>query len=216
MISVLLVDDELMVCDHLRTIFGSAPDIDVVGAVHDGASAVEATLRLRPDVVLMDLRMAGGDGLSAIRLLSERGVSSRIVVLSVMDDDGLVSRAIEAGGAGFLTKSTPAADLIELVRMAARGYGVMSPRSLAGLASRIPPTDPTSSARIHTLTDREAEVLGHLGTGASNARIAAALFLSEATVKGHVSRILVKLDCQNRSQAALVARSAHFRGRQQI
>lgn len=216
MITVLLVDDEPMVCAHLRTILGSAPDVDVVGAVHDGSAAVEATVRLRPDVVLMDLRMAGGDGLSAIRLLVERNVPSRVVVLSVMDDDELVGRAIQAGAAGFLTKSTPAADLIELVRVAARGHGVMSRRSLAGLASRIPPADPSVKARINSLTDRESEVLGHLGTGASNARIARALFLSEATVKGHVSRILVKLDCQNRSQAALVARSAHPTGRPEI
>ena len=216
MITVLLVDDEPMGCAHLQTILGSAPDIDVVGAVHDGASAVEAGVRLRPDVVLMDLRMPGGDGISAIRALGERGVPSRVVVLTVMDTDDLVRRAIHAGAAGFLTKSTPAADLIELVRVAARGHGVMSRNSLARLVSPVRPADPAAVARIHLLTDREAEVLGHLGVGASNARIARALFLSEATVKGHVSRILVKLGCENRSQAALVARaggSAHQDGR---
>ncbi|MGI8417047.1 MAG: response regulator [Nakamurella sp.] len=207
MISVLLVDDEPMVCAHLRTILSSAPDIEVVDAVHDGVAAVEATLRLRPDVVLMDLRMADGDGIFAIRQLSERNVSSHLVVLTVMEEDELVAKAIQAGASGFLTKSTPAADLIELVRVAARGHGVMSHRSLSRLTRRLPPADPLATAKLRSLTTRESEVLRHLGVGLSNARIARSLFLSEATVKGHVSRILMKLSCENRSQAALLARS---------
>lgn len=186
MIRVLLVDDEPMVCAHLRTIVGSAPDIDVVDAVHDGVAAVEATVRLRPDVVLMDLRMAHGDGIFAIRQLCERNVPSHIVVLTVMEDDELVATAIQAGASGFLSKSTPAADLIELVRVAARGHGVMSHRSLSRLAYRRPPADPQAMAKLRSLTARETEVFRHLGVGVSNASIARSLFLSEATVKGHV------------------------------
>ena len=207
MTTVLLVDDEPMVCAHLRTILGSAPDLEVVGAVHDGAAALEATVRLRPDVVLMDLRMPGVDGLSALRAITAHAVASRVVVLTAMDTDDLMSRAVLAGASGFLVKSTPAEDLIELVRVAARGHAVVSPQSLARLAERGRSADPATLARLGSLTDREAEVLQHLGVGASNARIARALSLSEATVKGHVSRILVKLDCENRSQAALAARS---------
>lgn len=212
MIRVLLVDDEPMVCAHLRTILGSAADIEVLAAVHDGAAGVEAAVRLRPDVVLMDLRMPGTDGIAATRAIRERNLGAHVVVLTVMDTDDLVHAAIGAGASGFLTKSTPAVELIELVRVAARGHGVMSPDGLARLVNPARTADAAALARIRSLTDRERQVLTHLGVGASNARIARALFLSEATVKGHVSRILVKLGCENRSQAALLARSSSPRG----
>ncbi len=211
MTTVLLVDDEPMVCDHLSTILGSAPDIDIVGVMHDGPSAVEATARLRPDLVLMDLRMPLGNGLSAIREIRDRGLPSHVVVLTVMDDDELVRRAVRAGASGFLTKSTPAADLIELVRVAARGHGVVSPHSLARLVGSMPPRDPALARRMGSLTERESQVLLHLGVGDSNARIADAMGLSEATIKGYVSHILTKLDCENRSQAALLARAHEHR-----
>lgn len=152
MITVLVADDEPMVCAHLRTILGSAPDLQAVEAVHDGTAALNATVRLRPDVVLMDLRMPGGDGISAIREIRGRNLPSRVVVLTVMDEDDLVSRAIRAGASGFLTKSTPAADLIELVRVAARGHAVMSSHSLARLVHASPRADPATVAWLRSLT----------------------------------------------------------------
>ena len=207
-----MVDDEPMVCVFLRTILGTAGDIEVVDEAHDGAAGVEAVLRSRPDVVLMDLRMPGTDGLTAIeRLIGELADPPVIVVLTTFDADQYVLRALRAGARGFLVKSTPPEELIGLVRVAAEGHTVLSPAaarrliaaSTDGLTSR-------ESARklVASLTEREAEVLACLGEGLSNAQIAARLYLSEATIKGYVSRTLEKLGCSNRTQAGLIAHDA--------
>jgi DNA-binding NarL/FixJ family response regulator len=211
-IRVVVVDDEPMVCVFLRTILGTAGDIEVVDEAHDGAAGVEAVLRSRPDVVLMDLRMPGTDGLTAIeRLIGELADPPVIVVLTTFDADQYVLRALRAGARGFLVKSTPPEELIGLVRVAAEGHTVLSPAaarrliaaSTDGLTSR-------ESARklVASLTEREAEVLACLGEGLSNAQIAARLYLSEATIKGYVSRTLEKLGCSNRTQAGLIAHDA--------
>src|SRR5215472_11862681 len=168
-----------MVCAHLRTILGSADDIEVVGEAYDGAAGVEAVVRNRPDVVLMDLRMPGVDGLTAIERIGKLADPPAVVVLTTFDADQYVLRALRAGAAGFLVKSTPPEDLIGLVRVAAEGH---------------------------------TEVLACLGEGMSNAQIAARLYLSEATIKGYVSRMLDKLGCANRTQAGLLAHDAGLVG----
>jgi len=208
---VLVVDDEPMVCAHLQTILGSVEDIEVVEAAYDGAAAVESVIRHQPDVVLMDLRMPGVDGLTAIERINALREPPVVVVLTTFDTDDHVLRALRAGAAGFLLKSTPPEDLIELVRVAADGHTVLSPaatRRLVTSASRHSDDRADRRQLISELTERETEVLACLGEGLSNAQIAARLYLTEATVKGYVSRLLVKLQCANRTQVGLLAYEA--------
>ncbi|TCP56403.1 LuxR family two component transcriptional regulator [Tamaricihabitans halophyticus] len=211
MIRVTIVDDEPMVCAHLRTILGSAEDIEVVAVAHDGAEAVETVTREQPDVVLMDLRMPGVDGLAAIEQICGRPRAPKVVALTTFDADEYVLRALRSGAAGFLVKSTPPEDLIGLVRVAADGHTVLSPAAAKRLVSA---STSEYAARdrarelIGGLSEREIEVLAKLGEGLANARIAEQLFLSEATVKSYVSRMLDKLGCANRTQAGLLAHQA--------
>ncbi|HEY3684971.1 MAG TPA: response regulator transcription factor [Streptosporangiaceae bacterium] len=215
MIRVLVADDEPMVCAHLRAILGSAGDIEVVADAGDGAAAVEGVVRHRPDVVLMDLRMPGVDGLAATERIAKLPEPPAVVALTTFDADTYVLRALRAGAAGFLLKSTPPEDLIGLVRVAADGHTVLSAaasrRLVAASADRQVNRD-RAAALTRELTEREAQVLTCLGEGLSNADIASRLFLSEATVKGYVSRLLVKLDCANRTQAGMVAHDAGLLG----
>lgn len=211
MTRVLLVDDERLVCAHLRTILDAAPDIEVVGEAYDGADAVEAVVRFKPDVVLMDLRMPGVGGLTAIERIAAFPAPPRIVALTTFDVDEYVLHALQAGAAGFLLKSTAPEDLIDLVRVAAAGHTVLSPEAtqrLVGVRMR------RQRARdlVGALTEREVEVLECLASGQSNQQIARRLRLSEATVKGYVSRLLVKLNCDNRTQAGLLAHEAGLAG----
>ncbi|MFE4873666.1 response regulator [Streptomyces sp. NPDC056682] len=212
---IVVVDDEPMVCVFLRTILDSAQDLEVVGMAHDGAAGIEAVRRSRPDVVLMDLRMPGMDGLAAIERINELAQPPNIVVLTTFDADQYVLRALRAGATGFLVKSTPPEELIGLVRTAAQGHTVLSPSAARRLIAAS--TDSLSArdrARelVASLTEREIEVLAGLGVGLSNAQIAARLFLSEATIKGYVSRMLDKLGCVNRTQAGLIAHDAGIIG----
>jgi DNA-binding NarL/FixJ family response regulator len=211
MIRVVVVDDEPMVCAHLRTILGSAPDIEVVDEAHDGAAGVEAVVRGGPDVVLMDLRMPVLDGIAAIERIVKLANPPVVVVLTTFDADQYVLRALRAGAAGFLVKSTPPEDLIGLVRVAAEGHTVLSPAAARRLIAASADTQAAAErARklAGSLTEREVEVLTGLGEGLSNAQIAARLYLSEATVKGYVSRMLDKLGLDNRTQAGLLAHDA--------
>jgi DNA-binding NarL/FixJ family response regulator len=215
-VTVVVVDDEPMVCAHLRTILGSAGDIEVVDQAHDGAAGVEAVIRNRPDVVLMDLRMPGVDGLTAIERIGQLPDPPVVVVLTTFDADQYVLRALRAGAAGFLVKSTPPEDLIGLVRVAAEGHTVLSPaaaRRLIAASADSQQTRDRARQLAATLTERETEVLTGLGEGLSNAQIAARLYLSEATVKGYVSRMLDKLGCANRTQAGLLAHDAGLAAR---
>ena len=211
MVRVVVVDDEPMVCAHLRTILGSAEDIEVVDQAHDGAAGVEAVVRSRPDVVLMDLRMPGVDGLTAIERIGELADPPPVVVLTTFDADQYVLRALRAGATGFLVKSTPPEDLIGLVRVAAEGHTVLSPaaaRRLVAASTDGQAARDRARKLVGSLTEREVEVLACLGEGLSNAQIASRLFLSEATIKGYVSRMLDKLGCMNRTQAGLIAHDA--------
>jgi DNA-binding NarL/FixJ family response regulator len=210
-IRVVVVDDEPMVCAHLRTILGSADDVDVVDEAHDGAAGVEAVVRSQPDVVLMDLRMPRVDGLTAIERIGKLADPPAVVVLTTFDADQYVLRALRAGAAGFLVKSTPPEDLIGLVRVAAEGHTVLSPiaaRRLIAASSDSDSARERARQLAQALTEREVEVLACLGEGLSNAQIGARLFLSEATIKGYVSRMLDKLGCANRTQAGLIAHDA--------
>ena len=215
MIRVVVVDDEPMVCAHLRTILGSSGTIEVVEEAHDGAAGVEAVVRCRPDVVLMDLRMPGVDGLTAIERIGQLADPPAVVVLTTFDADQYVLRALRAGAAGFLVKSTPPQDLIGLVLVAAEGHTVLSPtaaRRLVAASADSQAARDRARKLVGSLTEREAQVLACLGEGLSNAQIAARLYLSEATVKGYVSRMLDKLGCANRTQAGLIAHDAGLVG----
>ncbi|GAA2347371.1 response regulator transcription factor [Saccharopolyspora halophila] len=210
-VRVVVVDDEPMVCAHLRTILGSAEDVEVVDDANDGAAAVESVVRHQPDVVLMDLRMPGVDGLTATERICAMPDHPAVVALTTFDADQYVLRALRAGAAGFLVKSTSPQDLIGLVRVAADGHTVLSEeakrRLLAASGGQQSARD--RAARLaRDLTEREVEVLTCLGHGLSNAQIAGRLHLSEATVKSYVSRMLVKLECDNRLQAGLLAYDA--------
>lgn len=205
---ILIVDDDPMVRTHLRTILGVDPGITVVGQAHDGDSAVEAVRHHRPDLVLMDLRMPGRDGIGATAEITSLTAPPVVVALTTFDTDEYVLRALRAGAAGFLLKSTPPEELASLVRIAARGHTVMSPEATRRLVTSAQTDRDTRLDRatlVSSLTGREAEVLACLGEGLTNGQIARRLFLSEATVKGHVSRVLEKLGCDNRTQAGLLA-----------
>ncbi|AHH96702.1 response regulator transcription factor [Kutzneria viridogrisea] len=210
-VRVLVVDDEPMVCAHLRTILGSSDRLTVVDVAHDGAAAVEAVLRHEPDVVLMDLRMPKVDGVTAIEHIVALPAPPAVVALTTFDADQHVLRALRAGAAGFLVKSTPPEELIRLVCVAADGNTVLSPtaaRRLVAASATGYVAKERALARISALTERENEVLTCLGEGLSNAQVAARLHLSETTVKSYVSKMLVKLDCANRTQAGLLAYDA--------
>ncbi|WP_084516475.1 response regulator [Microtetraspora niveoalba] len=200
MIRVLVADDHAAVRAGLVLILEGAPDVEVVGEAGDGRSAVEMAARLRPDVVLMDVRMPVLDGISATRELE--GVAD-VLILTTFDLDEYVFGALRAGAAGFLLKTTDAESLVAAVRLVARGEGLISPavtRKLIAAFSGAPAGDP---AALAALTPREREVLAGLGRGLSNAEIARSLGMAEATAKTHVSRVLAKLGLRSRAQAAV-------------
>ncbi|MGK5683774.1 response regulator [Actinoplanes sp. URMC 104] len=217
MIRVLVVDDEWMVRAMLRTILESAPDISVVGEAGDGAEALVQAQRHRPDVVLIDIRMPGRDGLSATQELVRLPMPPKVIILTTFDLDEYVRTALRNGAVGFLLKDASADEMIAAVRAAAAGDAMLSPRVTRRLletfaAAPEPPLDPGRHARarerLKPLSDKEFEVLRELAEGLSNADIARRLHLSEATVKTHVSRILAKLKLTNRVQAAILAHHA--------
>jgi DNA-binding NarL/FixJ family response regulator len=208
-VRVLVVDDEPMVCAHLRTILDASAELEVVDTAGDGAEAVEAAVRHRPDVVLLDLRMPGVDGFAALPELVAGG--AKVVVLTTFDADDAVLRALGGGASGFLLKSTEPSDLVHLVQVAAEGHSVLSPEATARLVhASAAPTEARIRAaeRLRVLSRRETEVVAAIGEGLSNAEIGGRLFLSEATVKGYVSAVMRKLDCDNRTQVGLLAYAA--------
>jgi DNA-binding NarL/FixJ family response regulator len=212
-IRVLIVDDEALVRAGLRMILESDDELAVVGEADDGADVLAAVERARPDVVLMDIRMPRLDGLAATAALQELEAPPSVIVLTTFDLDDYVFRALQAGADGFLLKDTPPRELIQAVRVVASGESMLSPTVTRRLISHFA-TDPRAERRqqaldrIATLSPREREVLVEVGRGSSNADIGTTLFMSEATVKAHVSRVLVKLDRANRVQAAILAHDA--------
>ncbi|MDF5757895.1 response regulator transcription factor [Spongiactinospora sp. TRM90649] len=197
-IRLMIVDDHPVVRDGLRGMFAGEPGFEVVGEAADGARAVELAEELRPDVILMDLRMPGTDGVTAIRRLAERGVPTRVLVLTTFDTDSDVLPAIEAGATGYLLKDAMPDELTRGVRAAARGESVLSPSVATRLIGQVrAPADP--------LSPRELEVLGLIARGSTNREAAARLFISEATVKTHLLHIYAKLGVNDRASAVAAA-----------
>jgi DNA-binding NarL/FixJ family response regulator len=206
-VRVVVVDDQHLVRTGLRALLERAPDIEVVAEAGDGAAAVTVVRAERPDVVLMDIRMAGTDGLEATRrILADPALSGvHVVMLTTFDDDEYLFEAIRAGAAGFLLKDTGPDALREAVRTVAHGNALLSPavtRRVLAAAARTPAPDPR---RLAVLTDRERDVLAQVGAGRSNAEIGAALYLSPETARTYVSRLLTKLDARDRSQLVVIA-----------
>ncbi|MFD8419490.1 response regulator [Streptomyces sp. NPDC059466] len=212
-IRLLLVDDDPLVRAGLSLMMGGAEDIEIVGEAADGSEVEALVDRTRPDVVLMDIRMPTVDGLAATERLRGRQDAPQVVVLTTFHADEQVLRALRAGAAGFVLKDTPPADIVDAVRRVAAGDPVLSPtvtRRLMEQAAGGSADTRRSTARdrIAALNDREREVAVAVGRGASNAAIAGELYMSVATVKTHVSRILAKLGLNNRVQIALLAYDA--------
>ena len=212
MTRILLVDDQALLRMGFRMVLDAQADFDVVGEASDGAHALLLEQKLRPDVILMDVRMPVLDGVRATEQLVDRGSTARIIILTTFDLDEYAHAALRAGASGFLLKDAPPADLISAIRAVATGDAVVAPsttrRLLDTIVERLPPGSASSvppSAGYHLLTPREREVLAAVAGGASNAEIARALVLSEATVKTHVGRVLAKLELRDRVQIVIYA-----------
>jgi len=210
-IRVLIADDQALVRGGFHSILAGQDDIEVVGEAEDGNAAVELTERLRPDVVLMDIRMPGIDGIEATRRIAARGLVTRVLVLTTFDVDDYVYEAMKAGASGFLLKTAPPRQLSDAVRTVAAGDALLAPsitRRLVEQFVRRPPPGASVPPGLEELTERELEVLKLLARAMSNAEIAAELVVSEATVKSHVNRILSKLSLRDRTQAVVLAYEA--------
>jgi DNA-binding NarL/FixJ family response regulator len=212
-IRVLIVDDDALVRAGLSMMLAGTDDIRVVAEASDGAEVGSAVDAYRPDVVLMDIRMPGVDGLAATERLRAREGAPEVIVLTTFDADDHVLRALRAGAAGFLLKDTPPPEIMRAIRLVAGGEAMLSPTVTRRLIEHVA-DDGRGARRTHArelldrLTDREREVAVAIGQGKSNAEIAAELYMSVATVKAHVSRLLTKLELGNRVQIALLAHDA--------
>ena len=214
MIRVVVADDQVLVRAGFLVLLKTAGDIEVAGEAGDGLQAVEVTQRERPDVVLMDIRMPGMDGIEATRRITadERLPHTKVLILTTFDLDEYVFEAIRAGASGFLLKDTLPDDLLAAVRIVAGGQALLAPtvtkRLLAEFVHRPPATAPKPPPGIETLTERETEVLAAVARGLSNTEIGDQLFMSPATAKTHVSRLLTKLHMRDRAQLVVVAYEA--------
>jgi DNA-binding NarL/FixJ family response regulator len=212
MIRVVIADDQQLIRAGFRSLLESEADLEVVAEAATGREAVDAVTRLRPDVVLMDIRMPDGDGLWATEQIVRTAelAGTHIVVVTTFELDEYVARAIRAGASGFLVKDTEPAELIRAVRVVAAGEGLLSPsvtrRLLERMASGL--TEPRDTRALRVLTEREREVLALVGRGSTNAEIGEQLFLSPLTAKTHVSRIMSKLAARDRVQLVIIAYEA--------
>lgn len=209
-VRVLIADDQALVRSGLRMLLESADDIDVVGEAADGGEAVSLAASLAPDVVLMDIRMPGVDGIEATAAIAGDPAmsSTHVLVLTTFDLDEYVFRALRAGASGFLLKDTDPADLMDAVRVVAAGEALLAPsvtRRLIAEFARQPQVSSLDAAALAHLTEREREVLALVGRGLSNAEIGEALFISPATAKTHVSHVMLKLGARDRAQLVVIA-----------
>jgi DNA-binding NarL/FixJ family response regulator len=210
-IRVVVADDQVLVRSGFTVLLSGEPDIDVVGEAGNGAEAISLAASERPDVVLMDVRMPVMDGIEATRRITEDAslTGTRVVILTTFDLDEYVHEALRAGASGFLLKDTLPVDLLNAVRVVAAGDALISPkitrRLIEEFASRPQGGAAPADAVLDQLTDREREVLETVARGHSNAEIAAELFVSHATVKTHISRLLMKLDARDRAQLVMIA-----------
>jgi len=203
-VRVLVVDDQRLVREGIASLLGIQPGIAVVGTAADGKEAIESALTHRPDVVLMDVRMPEMDGVEAVAVLRRRAPDCRVVMLTTFDDEEYVVQALRAGAAGYLLKDLPAAELAEAVRLAHAGVTQLDRAAARHVVAALS-THP-APAPVDALTNRETDVLRMVAAGATNREIATRLFLSEGTVKNHISRILGRLGLRDRTQAAIYAR----------
>jgi DNA-binding NarL/FixJ family response regulator len=207
-IGVLLADDQAMVRTGFRMILESDPGIGVVGEAANGEQAAASARQLRPDVVLMDIQMPDGDGLEATRrITSDPALHSRVVILTTFERDDYVFEALQAGASGFLIKNAPPEELLHAVRVVADGDALLAPSVTRRIIEQFarPRANPELGARLESLTHRELEVLQRLASGRSNAELAAELFVTEGTIKTHVSSLLAKLGLRDRVQAVVLA-----------
>jgi DNA-binding NarL/FixJ family response regulator len=214
-IRVLVVDDQPLIRAGFHKMVEARPDLEVVGEAADGAEALEQTMRLAPDVVLMDVRMPTMDGLEATRQLAGPGVANptRVLILTTFDLDEYVYEALRAGASGFLLKDAPPEELAAAIRVVAAGEALLAPSVTRRLIQRFvgqPPPKEVDAKALGRLTDRETEVLRLLARGLSNAQIAAELVVSETTVKSHVAHLLMKLGLHDRVQAVVLAYESGF------
>jgi DNA-binding NarL/FixJ family response regulator len=209
-VRVLVVDDQQLIRDGIASLLSIQPGVSVVGTAADGASAVEQAIVLGPHVVLMDVRMPGMDGVEAVAILRTRAPECRVVMLTTFDDEEYVVQALQAGAVGYLLKDLPAAELAHAVRLAHAGVAQfdssVAQRLALALGRPKPPTQSASAVPDEALTAREHEVLRLVASGCTNREIAAQMYLSEGTVKNHISRILSRLGLRDRTQAAIYAR----------
>ncbi|MFH7594338.1 response regulator transcription factor [Streptomyces racemochromogenes] len=204
-VTVLVVDDEELTRTGLRTLLSAQPDIEVVGEADDGSQVLPLVERLRPDVVLMDVRMPTVDGIVATRRLREELADPpKILVLTTFENDDHVYGALRAGASGFLRKRAPARQIAQAVRLVAEGSSILFPHAVRRLATARP-VHPGAAARTAALTQRETEILRLMARGLSNQAISAELVVSQETVKTHVGNILAKLGAANRTQAVITA-----------
>jgi len=205
-IRVLICDDQEVICEGLQTILGAVPGLEVVGAAFDGSEAIDKIPITKPDVVLMDLKMPGMNGIQATRLIRERFPTLPVLVLTTYEADEWLFDAIRAGAAGYLLKDSSRSQLVEAIKGAATGQAHIDPNVAGKLLDAVAHLLPEKSSTLGTaLAEREREVLGLLAQGLSNAEIADRLHLSIGTVRNHVSAILAKLGAKDRTQAAILA-----------
>jgi DNA-binding NarL/FixJ family response regulator len=213
-IRVLVVDDQMMVREGFSVLLNAMPDMEVVGEAVNGREAVAQVAALRPDVVLMDIRMPEMNGIDATREIVAADGDAKVLVLTTFDLDEYVYQALRAGASGFLLKDASARQLADGVRVVAAGEALLAPsvtrRLITEFANRVEAPRPAALAQVGDLTERETEVLVLIAQGLSNAEIAAHLVVAESTIKTHVSRVLVKLGLRDRTQAAVFAYEARL------
>jgi DNA-binding NarL/FixJ family response regulator len=208
-VRILVVDDQQLIRESIASLLDIQPGISVVGTASDGRDAIDQALALDPDVVLMDVRMPAMDGIEAVAVLGRRAPRCRVVMLTTFDDEEYVVQALRAGASGYLLKDRPARELADAVRLAHAGVVQFDPAAAARLTAaldRRPTSGPPLDQAGQPLTAREIEVLRLVATGSTNREIAQRLYLSEGTVKNHLSRILGRLGLRDRTQAAIYAR----------
>ncbi|HEY9631976.1 MAG TPA: response regulator transcription factor [Coleofasciculaceae cyanobacterium] len=211
MIRVLLVDDQIIIRQGLKSLLDSKPDLEILGDAENGQRAIEQVEALQPDVVLMDVRMPVMDGVAATRLICQRFSATKVLVLTTFDDDEYVSQAMRFGAMGYLLKDTPSEELAQAIRAVHKGYTQLGPGLFEKVISNFPASAPEKPAslppELAKLTPRERDVLCLIASGASNREIAESLYISERTVKNHITSILSRLNLRDRTQAALFASS---------